>query len=87
MPGGKRLLDDLLSRCTFPPAGAAVTCAFSGGPDSTALLALASAAECAVTAIHVDHQLRPTSAAEADRAEQLAQTIGVRFERHAVAYP
>jgi tRNA(Ile)-lysidine synthase len=84
MPSGTRLLDALLPRCTFPPAGTAVTCAFSGGPDSTALLALASAAGCDVTAIHIDHQLRATSAAEAERAAQLAGTIGVRFERHAV---
>jgi tRNA(Ile)-lysidine synthase TilS/MesJ len=49
MPGGTRLLGDLLLRCTFPPPGTAVTCAFSGGPDSTALLALASAARCDVT--------------------------------------
>jgi tRNA(Ile)-lysidine synthase len=84
MPGGTRLLDDLLARCTFPPPGAAVTCAFSGGPDSTALLALAKAAGCEVTAIHVDHQLRPTSAGEADRAGRLAGTIGVTFERHIV---
>jgi tRNA(Ile)-lysidine synthase len=84
MPGGTRLLGDLLLRCTFPPPGTAVTCAFSGGPDSTALLALASAARCDVTAIHVDHQLRRTSAAEADRAELLARTIGVRFRRHTV---
>jgi tRNA(Ile)-lysidine synthase len=84
MPSGNRLLDDLLARCTFPAAGAAVTCAFSGGPDSTALLALARAANCEVTAIHVDHRLRQTSGAEADRAERLARTIGVQFERRAV---
>jgi tRNA(Ile)-lysidine synthase len=84
MPGGARLLDDLLARCSFPPAGTAVACAFSGGPDSTALLVLASAAGCAVTAIHVDHALRSTSAAEADQAERLAGEIGVVFRRHTV---
>ena len=31
----------LLHRCTFAPAGTEVTCAVSGGADSTALLALA----------------------------------------------
>ena len=35
------LLDELLGRCTFPPTGSSVACAFSGGPDSTALVALA----------------------------------------------
>ena len=49
-----------------------VTCAFSGGADSTALLALAAAAGCHVTAIHVDHGLRPESATEADQARALA---------------
>ena len=62
MPAGDRLLDDLLLRCTFPPAGSAVTCAFSGGADSSALLVLALHAGCQVTAIHVDHRLRPESA-------------------------
>ena len=38
---------------------------------------LAAAAGCDVTAIHVDHGLRRSSAAEADRAEQLAAAIGV----------
>ena len=57
---------ELLARCTFPPPGSPVTCAVSGGPDSTALMALASAAGLAVTAVHVDHGLRQGSAAEAD---------------------
>ena len=34
----------LLARCTFPPPGTAVDCAFSGGADSTALVVLAQAA-------------------------------------------
>ena len=37
---------ELLSRCPFPPAGHAVTCAVSGGADSLALLVLAAAAGC-----------------------------------------
>ena len=57
-PGRRRLVADLLARCTFPPAGTAVTCAVSGGADSPALLVLAVAAGCAVTAVHVDHGLR-----------------------------
>ena len=70
---------ELLARCTFPPAGSAVTCAVSGGPDSTALMALAVASGLAVTAVHVDHALRPGSAAEADvvdaNASILAQAL------------
>jgi tRNA(Ile)-lysidine synthase len=84
MPGGDRLVDDLLSRCTLPPAGTQVACAFSGGADSTALLLLAAAAGCQATAVHVDHGLRPTSAAEAEQAARLAAAIGVAFERRAV---
>ncbi len=60
------LVDHLLTRCTFPPLGAPLACAVSGGPDSLALLVLAVAAGCDVTAIHVDHGLRAGSADEAD---------------------
>ena len=67
----------LLARCRFPAPGTSVTCAVSGGPDSLALLALAVAAGCEVTAVHVDHQLRPESAAEALVAAQAAATLGV----------
>ena len=52
------LIAELLSRCTFPPRGRPLACAVSGGADSLALLVLAAAAGCAVTAIHVDHGLR-----------------------------
>jgi tRNA(Ile)-lysidine synthase len=73
----------LLARCTFPVAGTDVTCAVSGGADSLALLALASAAECQVTAIHVDHGLREGSAEEADVVRKAAQRFdaGFRSER------
>ena len=60
------LIPDLLSRCTFPAEGAPLACAVSGGADSLALLVLAAAAGCAVTAIHVDHGLRAGSEAEAE---------------------
>jgi len=68
---------DLLPRCAFPPEGSPVVCAFSGGPDSTALLVLAVAAGCAVTAVHVDHGWRPSSEAEAAAAVALADRVGV----------
>ncbi|MGZ4681804.1 MAG: tRNA lysidine(34) synthetase TilS [Acidimicrobiales bacterium] len=73
----------LLARCRFPAAGTAVTCGVSGGPDSLALLALAVAAGCEVTAMHVDHQLRPGSAAEADVVAGVAAALGaaMRAER------
>jgi len=70
---------ELLTRCTFPPPGTSVDCAFSGGADSTTLVALATRAECQVTAIHVDHGLRPESTDEARQARELASALGVEF--------
>jgi len=74
----------LLSRCNFPPCGTPVVCAFSGGPDSTALVALAAAAGCDVEAVHIDHGLRPDSAADADIARSTAAKLGVPFRSVAV---
>jgi tRNA(Ile)-lysidine synthase len=73
------LLADLLTRCAFPPPGTELACAVSGGPDSLALLLLASAAGCRVTAYHVDHGLRPGSAAEAEVVAKAAADQGARF--------
>ncbi|MBK5222412.1 MAG: tRNA lysidine(34) synthetase TilS [Acidimicrobiia bacterium] len=70
------LVDRLAPRCTFPPPGTAVTCAVSGGADSLALLVLAAAAGCAVTAVHVDHGLRAGSAAEAEVVRLAAHRFG-----------
>lgn len=56
----------------------------SGGADSLALLALGVAAGCDVTAHHVDHGLRPGSAAEASVVEAAAARFGARFEAHRV---
>jgi tRNA(Ile)-lysidine synthase len=81
------LVPDLLSRCTFPPAGAPLACAVSGGADSLALLVLASAAGCKVTAIHVDHGLRAGSGAEAEVVLGVADRFGARFESHRVSVP
>lgn len=73
------LVGALLAQCTFPPPGTAVTCAVSGGADSTALLALAVAAGCHVTAVHVDHGLRAGSAGEADVVADSAARLGAAF--------
>lgn len=51
----------------------------SGGADSLALLVLAVAAGCRVTAVHVDHALRPGSAAEADVVRDAAARFGAGF--------
>ncbi len=79
-----RLADDLLTRCTFPPSGAVVACAVSGGADSLALLALAVRAGCTATAVHVDHGLRPGSAAEADVVADAASRLGAGFRAERV---
>jgi tRNA(Ile)-lysidine synthase len=77
---GAAAVDELLRRCTFPPRGARLTCAVSGGADSLALLVLAVAAGCDVTAVHVDHGLRPGSAAEAEVVAAAAARFGAGFE-------
>lgn len=69
----------LLDRCTFPAAGEPLVCGVSGGADSLALLVLAIAAGCDVTAVHVDHGIRPGSESEADVVAAAASRYGARF--------
>src|SRR5438105_1748979 len=76
--------NDLLPRCTFPPAGSDVACAVSGGADSLALLVLAVAAGCRATAVHVDHGLRAGSAADADVVRDAARRLGAGFRAERV---
>src|SRR5436190_9218432 len=78
--GATGAVERLLARCRFPPTGSPVVCAVSGGADSLALLVLACAAGCDVTAVHVDHGLRPGSADEADVVASAAAQFGARFE-------
>jgi tRNA(Ile)-lysidine synthase len=61
-----------------------VAVAFSGGPDSTALLALALRHGLRPTAHHVDHQLRPQSGAEAEQATAIAVALGCDVVVHRV---
>jgi tRNA(Ile)-lysidine synthase len=75
------LIDDLVGRCTFPAAGTPLVCAVSGGADSLALLVLATAAGCRVTAVHVDHGLRPGSAGEAEVVATAAARYGSACDR------
>ncbi len=63
-----------------------VLVALSGGADSTALLAALARLRAAgqlseVWALHVDHGLRPGSAAEADSCQVLCDRLQVRLER------
>lgn len=72
-------IPDLLVRCAFPEPGTAVDLGVSGGADSSALLVLAVAAGCRVTAVHVDHGLRAASSGEAELVATLAERYGARF--------
>jgi len=78
------LIADLVGRCAFPTSGTPLVCAVSGGADSLALLVLATAAGCEVTAVHVDHGLRPGSAAEADVVASAADRYGAGFRSERV---
>jgi tRNA(Ile)-lysidine synthetase-like protein len=62
--------------------GARLVVGFSGGQDSTCLLhALANAhRDLDLLAVHVDHVLRPDSAAAAEQAEKSAGRLGVKCE-------
>lgn len=62
-----------------------MSCAVSGGPDSLALLVLAAASGLAVTAVHVDHGLRPGSAADAAVVAAAAAALGAGFRRETVS--
>ncbi|HEY7947889.1 MAG TPA: tRNA lysidine(34) synthetase TilS [Acidimicrobiales bacterium] len=87
MPPGAtadELVEELLGRCTFPPAGSDLICGVSGGADSLALLVLACAAGARVTAVHVDHGLRPRSGAEAMVVADAARRFGARFRAETV---
>lgn len=89
-------LAELLARCNFEVASApqdgsiapgtapepSFDVAVSGGPDSTALLALALAAGATVTAHHVDHALRTPSADEATFVADLCGHWGAAFVGH-----
>jgi tRNA(Ile)-lysidine synthase len=60
------------------PPGAIIGLAVSGGPDSLALLLLASQARpLLVEAATVDHALRPDSRAEAEMVAQVCERLGV----------
>jgi tRNA(Ile)-lysidine synthase len=66
-----------------PGAGEGVVVGISGGADSTALLdalvMLAPAHGLRLVAAHLDHELRPDSALDADACSKLARDLGVDF--------
>jgi tRNA(Ile)-lysidine synthase len=69
----------------LPGVVAPVAVACSGGPDSVALLALASDAGLAPVAVHVDHGMREGSEREAGAVATLAEVLGTRFVATSVA--
>jgi tRNA(Ile)-lysidine synthase len=79
LPAPTAVAAELLARCNFPPTGAHVALAVSGGADSLALLVLAAGGGCDAVAYHVDHGLRPGSAAEADIVRGAAERFGTGF--------
>ncbi len=78
---------DRLIRADFAGVEAPVGVACSGGPDSTALLALAVDAGLRPTAVHVDHCARPGSDAEAAVVEGLAGRLGAGFRAERAPTP
>jgi tRNA(Ile)-lysidine synthase len=84
-PALQRRTERTLREETPLASGERILVAISGGGDSVALLhvlsRLAPRLGCALSAHGVDHGLRPAAAAELDLAEQLAQQLGVPFER------
>jgi len=74
-----RLVETLLPLCAFANSGE-ITCGVSGGADSLAMLVLALASGRKVTAVHVNHNLRETSADEIRHVEQMAVSLGAQFE-------
>ncbi len=76
-------LDAFFSRTAPVATGDLLVVAFSGGPDSTALLAglarLASRRGLGVVAAHLDHACDPASGERAERARSLAAALGVEI--------
>lgn len=74
-------LDSALAACPLLAPGARLLVAFSGGPDSLALLAglvrLAPARHLELAAFHLDHDLDPGSRERAASAQRLAAALGV----------
>lgn len=78
-------------RARMPASASGELCvAFSGGLDSTVLLAVLARAvrgtsDLRVRAIHIDHQLQPQSGQWARHCGDIARELGVHFESHQVA--
>lgn len=81
MPDSKaNALSSYLEKCNFPPPGTSVSCAVSGGADSSALAVLAKAADLKIHLLYVDHGLRPDSHKDSEKVEALAKTLDSNFQ-------
>ena len=77
------VLTDIPDIASAAPGPHRLCVAFSGGTDSTALLlilrCLAPSMNLRLYAVHLDHALRPESAAEADRCATFCTGLGIPF--------
>ena len=69
----------------LPGGLSSVVVGCSGGVDSLALLVVATRTDLAVTAVHVDHGLRPGSSSEAALVDGASRRFGAAFRAAAVA--
>lgn len=83
------IFSEVLPRLDSIPPGARLLVAFSGGPDSLALLHLLRRVEkdWRVAAGHVDHSMRPESASEALFLKEWANHEGVPFLLETIETP
>lgn len=85
------LLNEGLDQALVPD-GATLVVAFSGGPDSSALLAgLASLREqrqFSLIAVHINHKIRPSSSdRDQATAQQIAEDLNVEFQHVTIDVP
>lgn len=76
--------ETLVEKCNFPPPGEFLPCAVSGGPDSLALMVLATIHGCQVEVIHVDHGIRSEGDQEAQIVAKAAKRFGATFRSEKV---
>ncbi len=79
-----RIVRETLLRDALLPAGRAVVVGYSGGADSTALLHALRELGVEPVAAHLDHALRPSSAADADFARAHAREHGFAWREERV---
>ncbi len=70
-------LEQLRAVADFEGLTGPVVVGCSGGPDSSALLVLASEARLAPVAVHVDHGLRRGSEHDVETVRDLARSLGI----------